>query len=129
MLHFINRFNFNIKSYQWPIYLRCKAGGTASSPTGGLVVPFDYLLNNKMGTAQLNGVFNWVKCNNDFKSYYITEYTNSQFETFEQVLLVTNVSDGDIGLILSDVFHLVFFVKIYIEFLARRSGSSNSHFV
>jgi hypothetical protein len=82
-------FFYANRSYLWAIYLRCKAGGTANSPTGGQVVPFDYLLTTKSGSAQLNGQFNWVKCNNDFKGFYMTNYTDSQFQTFEQVILAS----------------------------------------
>jgi hypothetical protein len=70
----------------WPTYIRCKAGGDGTGPTGGTIQPFDFLMGTKTGTTQITGVFDWVKCNLDFKAYYMSNYDSSQFESFEAVL-------------------------------------------
>lgn len=76
------------QSNQWPIYIECKAGGYRDDPlAGGDVEEYRYLLKSASGTLELPKQFNWVKCNKDFNGYYITDYGDDQFNSFETVLL------------------------------------------
>lgn len=94
--------------------MKCVAGGTYNPNAGdaqhttGDVVPFEFyfdtnkgiyislvlcfyicflLLNTIKGTHELdNREFTWVKCNKDFKGYYITNYDDEIFKAFTKAL-------------------------------------------
>lgn len=76
----------------WKIHLQCKAGGTynaAGTTTQhiiGDVVEFEYFLTSNEGFIDLSRRFTWVKCNRDFKGYYVTEYLDSNYEIFAFLL-------------------------------------------
>lgn len=65
----------------------CVAGGVQGDALGGTVDSFQYLLTQSTGFLQLAKRYDWVKCNKDFNGYYITDYGNQLFNSFENVLL------------------------------------------
>lgn len=69
--------------------MECKAGGTPGDPLAGSIYEFTYLLSSSSGTFQLPGAFDWVKCNKDFNGYYITDYGDAQFLSYETVMVNT----------------------------------------
>lgn len=73
------------------IYLQCKAGGTIVNGqpvhTQGFIEDFNYFLKESEGSINLSRVFTWVKCNKDFKGYYVTDYIESNFQALEDVLI------------------------------------------
>jgi hypothetical protein len=72
--------------------LQCKAGGTYSAAGGttqhinGQMVEFDYFLKSNEAFIDLSRRFTWVKCNRDFKGYYVTEYLDANYEIFNFLL-------------------------------------------
>lgn len=69
------------------IYLQCRAGGVYPiDHTLGQIREFTYFLNAKSGSIELDRDYSWVKCNNEFRGYYVTEYTVEQFAAFDEVL-------------------------------------------
>lgn len=43
----------------------------------------------KDGTLELNKTYSWVKCNNDFRGYYVNEYS---FDLFKDLINVLNTN-------------------------------------
>lgn len=79
---------FWLKRYQWLIYLKCRAGGIApTSHLSGDVREFTYFLSEQTGQIDLDRPYSWVKCNNDFKGYYVTDYSLDQFSIFTSVIV------------------------------------------
>ena len=73
--------------YEWLIYLKCRAGGIyPNDHSGGQVREFTYFLNYEMGQIDLDRHYTWVKCNNDFRGYYVTDYSAQQFLIFDELL-------------------------------------------
>lgn len=71
----------------WPIYLDCVAGGVQADPLAGTLSNFTFWLTDTTGRLTIPGNINWIKCNKDFNGYYITDYGNRLFQSFETVLL------------------------------------------
>lgn len=73
------------------IYLQCKAGGSivggVDQHTTGDVEEFNFFLKDSEGTKTLSRKYTWVKCNKDFRGYYITDYSDSNFNALEDVLI------------------------------------------
>jgi hypothetical protein len=73
--------------------LTCKAGGTYNATgstdqhTIGSERDFKFLLTKKEDSMPLDRRYTWVKCNQDFKGYYITDYSKEVFAAIEAVLL------------------------------------------
>ena len=65
--------------------MKCTAGGSLSNKVRA-EKDFTYFLNGKNGEIELDSDYTWVKCNNDFKSFYLTNYADGDFETFSQML-------------------------------------------
>ena len=76
----------------WKIHLQCKAGGTfnaagtSTQHIAGQLVEFEYFLTSTEGSIDLSRRFTWVKCNKEFKGYYVTEYLDSNYEIFQFLL-------------------------------------------
>ena len=84
-LKFYN-FIFLFKSYTWKIYLRCVAGGNGVSNLAGTIVPVNFYLGSKQGTLNLPSKYSWIKCNKDFKSFYVTSYSENNVEQLIDVV-------------------------------------------
>ena len=79
----------------------CVAGGTAANPLAGTITNFTYWLTQQTGRMVIPGNFGWVKCNKDFNGYYITDYGNALYQSFETVILNRpNVNLNDLIFIL-----------------------------
>jgi hypothetical protein len=76
-----------ILSYEWLIYIQCKAGGLFPDHLAGNVREFNFFLKERSGSIELDREYTWVKCNTDFKGYYVTDYSEQQFDIFENILL------------------------------------------
>ena len=69
------------------VYVRCRAGGIyPDQHAAGSIREFTYFLNDKSGQIDLDRRYTWVKCNNDFKGYYVTDYSAQLFQAFDQIL-------------------------------------------
>lgn len=53
----------------------------------GSVKEFNFFLKDTDGSVDLDRKYTWVKCNKDFKGYYVTDYSNDNFQALEQVLI------------------------------------------
>ena len=52
----------------------------------GDVQEFDFYLGVESDSIELNRAFSWIKCNKDFKGYYLTDYSEINFKALEYVL-------------------------------------------
>ena len=64
------------------MYLKCTAGGQDSDDLGGVPKNVTFFLDKQMGEFELDRDYSWIKCNNDFKGFYITAYTEADFKKF-----------------------------------------------
>lgn len=79
--------------YRWQIYLKCRAGGTLPDQhTTGEIREFNFFLHDESGFIDLDRRYTWVKCNNDFRGYYILDYSEELFAALNQVLTVIGLS-------------------------------------
>lgn len=73
------------------IYLQCKAGGSivngVAEHTLGDIEEFSYFLRDSEGSIGLKKRYTWVKCNKDFRGYYVTDYSDANFQALENVLI------------------------------------------
>lgn len=80
--------------YTWQIYLKCTAGGTYNSDSSiesqhiqGDEFNFNFFLDKAQDSIELNKrEFTWVKCNNDFTSFLMTEYSDDIFKNLVTAL-------------------------------------------
>lgn len=102
--------------YKWEIYLQCQAGG-AYDPNGdesqhiqGNVTNFTFFLNTDKGSKILGGQFTWVKCNKDFSSFFVSDYSNEIFEGLIQVLNAKTelFTSSDRANLIHDMYMLAF---------------------
>lgn len=63
-------------NYTWKIYLQCYAFGDTSNNLDGTLEPFNFYLGSKEGSKKLDKKYSWVKCNKDFKGFYLSSYSN-----------------------------------------------------
>lgn len=75
------------KRYKWPIYLQCQAGGVPGNDLGGTIYNFNYLLTDFSNFTTLNAVYSWVKCNKNFDALYVTDYSNSKWLSFANIVV------------------------------------------
>ena len=79
--------------FKWPIYLKCRAGGYINPFNGKKehlkdgTVDFNYFLVDKEGSIELDSSYTWIKCNKDFKGYYVTDYPIEIYEAFNELLI------------------------------------------
>ncbi len=134
IISYCSIYPFN-QSYQWELYLQCKAGNTKNIYDPNYVeqdVEFNFFLNSKAGMIDflffkqqiwislvaadvlwktndikwgechectgLNKIIyfkgkydidkplTWIKCNKDFKGFYVTDYSSEIFENITMVL-------------------------------------------
>lgn len=71
------------------VYLQCKAGGISPDQhLSGEIKVFNVFMNGNDGSSfQLDRKYTWVKCNTDFKGFYVTDYSAQLFSVFENILL------------------------------------------
>ncbi len=85
--------DFSPFKYIWPIYLKCRAGGYINPYNGKKehlkdgTVDFNYFLVGKEGSIELDSSYSWIKCNKDFKGYYLTDYPVEIYEAFNELLI------------------------------------------
>lgn len=80
------------------MYLQCKLGGiydenedNQDQHLNGTIKNFNFYLNSHTEAFELDENYSWIKCNKDFKSYYITDYSEENIKAIEYVL--TNDTD------------------------------------
>lgn len=89
----------------WPIWLQCRAGGTPGAPLAGQTIEFTIFESRVTASTTLNGKFDWIKCNKDFNGYFVTEYPDSVFDSFEDVLF----TNKDVIYFKKSVFHNIIY--------------------
>ncbi|CAF0707260.1 unnamed protein product [Brachionus calyciflorus] len=100
--------------FRWRIYLKCKAGGEINGAVvnhlGGSTLEFVYFLQGINGQLDLDRRYTWIKCNTDFKGFYVTDYTNNLFDAFETILLSNRsvFSPADRSNLIHNAFELAF---------------------
>lgn len=52
----------------------------------GNIREFTFFLKSETGQIDLDRRYSWVKCNNDFKGYYVADYSAQLLQAFDQVL-------------------------------------------
>jgi len=79
--------------FKWMIYLQCKAGGVydpssqGSLHLSGDIKEFSFFLDDFEGVFDgLDRRYTWVKCNNEFRGFYVTDYAPSIFDAFTEIL-------------------------------------------
>lgn len=83
MSFFLNQLN----RFKWQIYLRCRAGGIyPNDHLSGNIREFTYFLRVESGYIDLDRHYTWVKCNNDFRGYYVLDYSAQLFAVFDEIL-------------------------------------------
>lgn len=70
----------------WEIYFQCTAGGSAASDLDGELKNVTFFLDSSSGTFELDRDYSWIKCNNDFKGFYLTAYTTGGFKKFSEAV-------------------------------------------
>jgi hypothetical protein len=78
--------------FKWPIYLKCRAGGSISlnGQINHLIensVDFNFFLNESTGSIELDSSYTWIKCNKDFRGFYVTDYPVVIYEAFNELLI------------------------------------------
>ncbi|CAF0971628.1 unnamed protein product [Brachionus calyciflorus] len=63
---------------EWIVYLKCKVGGDTRE--------FKYFLDKKQGIFELDRNFSWIKCNSDFRGYYLVNYEERNLDILNQIL-------------------------------------------
>jgi hypothetical protein len=56
----------------------------------GDTLEFDFYLGSETGSLTLNRSYSWIKCNKNFRGYYLTSYSDYNFEAVEYVLRNSN---------------------------------------
>jgi pyroglutamyl-peptidase II len=86
--------------YIWQIYLKCTAGGTFDSSNSsnesqhidGETFDFNFFLDQTQDSLEIDErEFTWVKCNNDFTSFLMTEYSD---EIFKNLVTALKLNDS-----------------------------------
>ena len=83
----MNRINLIFFSFRWQVYLKCRAGGTGPNQhMTGNIHEFTFFLSLETGQIDLDRRYSWVKCNNDFRGYYVVDYSAQLLAAFDEVL-------------------------------------------
>jgi hypothetical protein len=78
--------------FKWMIYLQCRAGGVYDQSQGplhlsGQIKEFSFFLDEFEGIYDgLDRRYTWVKCNNEFRGFYVTDYAQAIFDAFTNIL-------------------------------------------
>ena len=56
----------------------------------GDTLDFEFYLGSEKGSLSLNGTYSWIKCNRNFRGYYLTTYTEYNFKAVEYVMANSN---------------------------------------
>lgn len=68
--------------------MKCIAGGIyPDNHLYGMTTKFTVFMNAKSVFTILDRDYSWVKCNENFGGFYVTDYTCDQFEVFETLLM------------------------------------------
>jgi hypothetical protein len=57
-----------------------------SQHVAGSIEEFDFYLGKTSDSIELNRSISWIKCNKDFKGYYLTDYSDYNFKALEFVM-------------------------------------------
>ena len=57
-----------------------------SQHLNGTVLDFDFYLGSSTDSVRLDRAYSWIKCNKDFRGYYLTTYSDYNFKAVEYVL-------------------------------------------
>ena len=67
--------------------MKCRAGGTwPNQHMTGNIREFTFFLRLETGQIDLDRRYSWVKCNNDFRGYYVVDYSAQLLAAFDEVL-------------------------------------------
>jgi hypothetical protein len=76
-----------MSSYLWEIYLKCRVGGVFNGGDDlSQIDNFTYYLNTKSGFVVLEKKYTWIKCNTDFKGFYVSNYDVANYDKLIEVL-------------------------------------------
>ena len=56
-----------------------------SQHLAGTIEEFNFYLGNTSASLELNRSFSWIKCNKDFRGYFLTDYSEYNFQALEHV--------------------------------------------
>lgn len=96
------------------MFLECQAGGEFNGDQAnhlqGTIKNFKFFLKADRDFVDLDRVYTWVKCNKDFNGFYITDYRNELFDSFETILLNNKdvFSEADRSNLIHNAFELAF---------------------
>lgn len=81
-------FNLNLNfSFKWQVYLKCRAGGIGPSQhLAGDIREFNFFLRFESGQIDLDRRYSWIKCNNEFRGYYVMDYSAQLLLAFDEIL-------------------------------------------
>lgn len=97
-------------NYRWMIYLQCTKV-RKSEDDSYAVEPFEYFLTTSMETGQLDleGKYDWVKCNRHFDGFYATDYSEENFKSMAGTLNLPAWDSKDVSNFIHSVFTLAYY--------------------